>query len=44
MNAKQLAAATATIAIAASIPPAIAQDDQHEGDHPEVSPALVRDL
>jgi hypothetical protein len=44
MNAKQLAAATVAIAIAASTPPALAQDEQHEGDHPEVSPGLVRDV
>ena len=44
MNAKQLAANTVVaIAIAASIPVALAQDEHHEGDHPEASP-LARDV
>ena len=45
MNAKQLAAKTAVaIAIAASMPVALAQDEQHEGDRPEAFPGLVRDV
>lgn len=45
MNAKQLAANTvAAIAIAASMPIAQAQDEHHEGDRPEASPGLVRDV
>jgi hypothetical protein len=44
MNANQLAAATVAIALAASIAPALAQEDQHAGDHPQVSPGLVRDV
>ena len=44
MNAKQLAANTVVaIVIAASIPVALAQDEQHEGVHPEASP-LARDV
>jgi hypothetical protein len=45
MNAKQLAANTVVaIAIAASMPVALAQDKHHEGEHPEASPGLVRDV
>jgi hypothetical protein len=45
MNAKQLAANTvAAIAIAASTPAALAHDEHHEGDRPETSPGLVRDV
>jgi hypothetical protein len=48
MNAKQLAANTvAAITLAASMPVALAQDtghEGHEGDRPEVSPGLVRDV
>lgn len=45
MNAKHLAANTiAAIAIAASMPVALAQDEHHEGDRPEISPGLVRDV
>lgn len=45
MNAKQLAADTVVaIAIAASMPVALAHDEHHEGDHPEAAPGLVRDV
>jgi hypothetical protein len=45
MNAKQLAANTVgAIAIAASMPMALAQDKHHEGEPPEASPGLVRDV
>jgi hypothetical protein len=45
MNAKQLAAHTVvTIAIAASMPVALAQNEHHEGERPEASPGLVRDV
>ena len=32
------------IAIAASMPVALAQDEQREGERPEASPGLVRDV
>ncbi len=45
MNATHLAAnAVVTIAIAASMPAALAQQAHHEGDRPESSPGLVRDV
>jgi hypothetical protein len=45
MNAKHLAVnSVVTIMIAAAIPIALAQDEHHEGDRPEVSPGLVRDV
>lgn len=45
MNAKQVAAtAVVAIAITASMSVALAQDEQHEGDRPEASPGLVRDV
>lgn len=45
MTPKQLAANTlVAIAIAAAMPIATAQDPQHEGDHPEISPGLARDV
>ena len=45
MKPKQLAANTlVAIAIAAAMPIATAQDPQHEGDHPEISPGLARDV
>ena len=43
MLTKQLAAtALVTIAIAASMPEVLAQDEHHEAESPEVSPGLVR--
>lgn len=43
MITKQLATtAVVTLAIAASMPTALAQDAHHEGESPEVSPGLVR--
>src|SRR5688572_12020957 len=46
MNAKQLVTNTVvTIAIAASMPVALAQEaHHHEGERPEASPGLVRDV
>ena len=45
MNAKHVAANTVVaIAIAASMSVALAQDEQREGEHPEASPGLVRDV
>jgi hypothetical protein len=45
MKAKQLAANTVVaIAIAAAMPVVLAQDEHHEGERPEASPGLVRDV
>lgn len=47
MNRKQFAVNTlVAMAIAASMPQALAQDEhpQHEGDHPENAPGLVREV
>jgi hypothetical protein len=47
MKPKQFAASTlVAIAFASSLPIAVAQDQhaRHEGDHPEISPGLVRDV
>ena len=45
MNVKQLAANTvAAIALGASMPVALAHDEEHEGERPEASPGLVRDV
>lgn len=45
MNVRHLAANTVVaIAIAASMPAVLAQDAHHEGDRPEISPGLVRDV
>jgi hypothetical protein len=45
MNARQVAAnAVVAISIAASMPIALAQDEHHGGDRPEISPGLVRDV
>jgi hypothetical protein len=45
MNVKQLASnAVAAVVIATSMPVALAQDEHHEGDRPEVSPGLVREV
>jgi hypothetical protein len=45
MNYKQLAANTVlAMAIAASMPVALAQEEHHEGERAEASPGLVRDV
>lgn len=44
MNAKQVANTVVAIAIVASMPVALAQDEQHEGDRPEASSGLARDV
>jgi hypothetical protein len=45
MNAKQLAANTVVpIALAASMPVALAHDEHNKGERPEASPGLVRDV
>lgn len=45
MNAKRLAANTVvSIAIASSTPIALAHDEHQEGERPEASPGLVRDV
>lgn len=46
MYVKHLAASTVVaIALAGSMPVALAQDERHEGgEHPEISPGLVRDV
>jgi hypothetical protein len=45
MDAKQLAVRTVVaITISASMPVVMAQDEHHEGERPEVSPGLVREV
>jgi hypothetical protein len=45
LNAKRIAAHTiAAIAVGASIPAALAQDQQHQGERPESSPGFVREV